>query len=90
MALGRIGVRDATDRLLEMARDDGPSDPLLRHAAVMGLAGSATVQDNIEMERLSAEIEAEQGSQVRNAHIEMYVNLSNAWFLNDEFYGNRP
>lgn len=45
IALGRIGVRDATDRLLEMARDDGPSDPLLRHAAVMGLAGSATVQD---------------------------------------------
>ncbi|MGE4632767.1 MAG: HEAT repeat domain-containing protein, partial [Planctomycetota bacterium] len=45
LAIGRIGVRDATDRLLEMARDEGPSDPLLRHAAVMGLAGSAKPQE---------------------------------------------
>ena len=45
LALGRIGVRDATDRLMEMARDEGPTDPLLRHAAVMGLAGSARLGD---------------------------------------------
>lgn len=45
LALGRIGVRDATDQLLELARAEGADDPLLMHAAVMGLAGSATPQD---------------------------------------------
>ncbi|MGE4601506.1 MAG: HEAT repeat domain-containing protein [Planctomycetota bacterium] len=45
LALGRIGVRDAIYRLLEMVRDEGATDPMLRHAAVMGLAGSAPPGD---------------------------------------------
>jgi len=48
LSVGRIGVRECVDRLFEMARTDGVSDPLLRHAAVMGLAGSATVSDLLE------------------------------------------
>jgi len=45
LAIGRIGVPEAVERLMEMAAIDGPLDPLLRHAAVMGLAGSAKPQD---------------------------------------------
>ncbi|MDE0959790.1 MAG: HEAT repeat domain-containing protein [Planctomycetota bacterium] len=41
LAIGRIGVPEAVERLVEIAAKDGPLDPLLRHAAVMGLAGSA-------------------------------------------------
>lgn len=45
LAIGRIGVPEAVERLVEMAAIDGPLDPLLRHAAVMGLAGSASGAD---------------------------------------------
>ncbi|MBT5737712.1 MAG: c-type cytochrome [Planctomycetes bacterium] len=47
LAIGRIGVPEAVERLMEMAAIDGPLDPLLRHAAVMGLAGSANGTDLI-------------------------------------------
>jgi quinoprotein glucose dehydrogenase len=47
LAIGRIGVPEAVERLVEMAAIDGPLDPLLRHAAVMGLAGSANGTDLI-------------------------------------------
>ncbi len=41
LAIGKLGRGEAIDPLVEMLRDNDDRDPLLRHAAVMGLAGSA-------------------------------------------------
>ena len=40
IALGKLGRTEAVDPLLSMLRASGEKDPYLRHAGVMGLAGS--------------------------------------------------
>nr|MBA3480994.1 HEAT repeat domain-containing protein [Pirellulales bacterium] len=42
ISLGKLAYRDALDGLLNMARENGDEDPVLRHAAAAGLAGSQT------------------------------------------------
>ncbi|MAF67483.1 MAG: glucose dehydrogenase [Planctomycetes bacterium] len=41
LALARLADASATDALFDLARETGDSDPVLRHAAVMGLSGCA-------------------------------------------------
>ncbi len=43
IAVGKLGRPEAMGPLLAMLRADGGKDPVLRHAAVMGLVGSASV-----------------------------------------------
>src|SRR5207253_1093745 len=43
LALGKLGAREAVQPLLAMLRDNAGSDPYLRHAGVMGLAGTKDV-----------------------------------------------
>ena len=42
IALGKLGRAEAVGPLLAMLRANGDKDPYLRHAAVMGLVGSAS------------------------------------------------
>lgn len=42
LGLGRIGVPEATPALFDLVAETGDSDPVLRHAAVMGLRGCAS------------------------------------------------
>ncbi len=45
IAMGRIGDSRATGPLLEMLTENADDDPIVRHAAVMGLVGCASKQD---------------------------------------------
>jgi quinoprotein glucose dehydrogenase len=42
-SLGKLGAKDAVQPLLAMLRDNTANDPFLRHAGVMGLAGTKDV-----------------------------------------------
>ncbi len=48
IALGNLGRPDAVEGLLSMLKNNTEADPYLRHAAVMGLYGSATPEALIE------------------------------------------
>jgi len=64
IGLGRLRKKDAIDPLLDMLRKDG-TDPVLRHAAVMGLVGSINAEglrDNID---LLLKAESDQSASVR-------------------------
>ena len=57
ISLGKLAHRDALAGLLDMARENADEDPVLRHAAASGLAGSQTPEALVAAARGAGESE---------------------------------
>ncbi len=49
IALGYLGDKSAIEGLVKLADDTGAADPVIRHAAVMGLVGAARSEENLKV-----------------------------------------